>query len=71
VRSRSEAAALFIREGFKVRAAELEQLQDALRAVEEAKQRLSEKAREVFGHRSKSAAEDPGNAKDGIPRGTD
>ena len=49
VRSRSEAAALFIREGVKLRAAELERLKDALRDVEAAKARLREKAREVFG----------------------
>jgi hypothetical protein len=49
VRSRSEAAALFMREGVKLRAAELERLKDALRDVEQAKARLREKAREVFG----------------------
>ena len=49
VRSRSEAAALFMREGVKLRAAELERLKDALRDVETAKARLREKAREVFG----------------------
>jgi hypothetical protein len=49
VRSRSEAAALFMREGVKIRAAELERLKDALREVEQAKARLREKARDVFG----------------------
>ena len=49
VRSRSEAAALFIREGVKIRAAELDRLKEALREVEAAKARLREKAREVFG----------------------
>jgi Arc/MetJ-type ribon-helix-helix transcriptional regulator len=49
VRSRSEAAALFIREGLKVRAEELERLRDALREVEDAKRRLREKARAVLG----------------------
>ncbi len=49
VRSRSEAAAVFIREGMNVRASELEQLRDAIRGVEVAKKRLREKAREVFG----------------------
>jgi hypothetical protein len=49
VRSRSEAAALFIREGLKVRAPELDQLRDALQEVETAKQRLQDKVREVFG----------------------
>ncbi len=49
VKSRSEAAALFIREGLKVRADELEQLRDALREVEEAQERLKTRARELFG----------------------
>ncbi len=49
VKSRSEAAALFIREGLKVRADELEQLRDALREVQEAQDRLKERAREIFG----------------------
>lgn len=49
VKSRSEAAAVFIREGMKLRASELAQLRDAIRGVEEAKQRLRDKAREVFG----------------------
>lgn len=50
VKSRSEAAALFIREGLKVRARELEQLHDALNEVERAKQRLKDQARQVFGN---------------------
>ncbi len=49
VKSRSEAAALFIREGLNVRANELEQLGEALRGVEDAKRRLRDKAREVLG----------------------
>ena len=49
VQSRSEAAALFIREGLKVRSDELEQLRDALREVKEAQGRLEEQARKVFG----------------------
>lgn len=48
VKSRSEAAALFIREGLSVRAGELEQLADALRDVEQAKDRLRERVRDVF-----------------------
>ncbi len=48
VKSRSEAAALFIREGLKVRADELEKLRDALREVQEAQDRLKERAREIF-----------------------
>jgi len=51
VRSRSEAAALFIREGLKVRAEELRRMEDALREVQVAKQRLADKAKEVFGDR--------------------
>ncbi len=49
VKSRSEAAALFIREGLKVRADELDKLRDALREVQEARDRLKERAREIFG----------------------
>jgi len=48
VKSRSEAAALFIREGLKVRAKELRELEDALRDVEAAKDRLRRKARSVL-----------------------
>ena len=47
-KSRSEAAALFIREGLKVRARELDELEEALKGVEAAKDRLKAKAREVF-----------------------
>ena len=49
VKSRSEAAALFMREGIKVRSGELEQLREALEDVGRAKQRLQEKARQVIG----------------------
>lgn len=49
VKSRSEAAALFIREGLKVRASELEKMRDLIENVENAKERLRDKAREVFG----------------------
>ncbi len=52
VKSRSEAAALFIREGLKVRAAELAELEEALRRVEEAKKDLRDKAKTVFGESS-------------------
>ncbi|HVR30235.1 MAG TPA: hypothetical protein VMS86_11965, partial [Thermoanaerobaculia bacterium] len=51
VKSRSEAAAVFIREGLKVRASELEQLEDALADVDRARERLHEKVKEVFGER--------------------
>lgn len=49
VKSRSEAAALFIREGLKVRADELERLKGALNDVHSARERLRQQAREVFG----------------------
>ncbi len=48
VKSRSQAAALFIREGLKVRAPELDQLKDALGDVEKAKQLLREKAEKIL-----------------------
>lgn len=60
VKSRSEAAALFIREGLEVRADELEQLRDALREVQEAQDRLQAKAREIFGQ--EEAGGDAGEA---------
>ena len=49
VKSRSEAAALFIREGLKVRAGELARMRDALDEVDAAKARLRTQAKEVFG----------------------
>ncbi len=52
VKSRSEAAALFIREGLRMRADELAELEEALQNVEKAKQNLRDKARTVFGDRS-------------------
>jgi Arc/MetJ-type ribon-helix-helix transcriptional regulator len=52
VKSRSEAAALFIREGLQVRAEELSELEDALKKVDEAKRKLREKAKTVFGEAS-------------------
>ncbi len=50
VRSRSQAAALFMSEGIKVSSGELEQLREALDDVGQAKQRLEEKARQVIGN---------------------
>ena len=55
VKSRSEAAALFIREGLKVRAAELEKLAEALQGVEKAREKLREEARDVFGDQDNEA----------------
>lgn len=52
VKSRSEAAALFIREGLQMRADELAELEEALQKVETAKRNLRDKARTVFGDRS-------------------
>lgn len=52
VKSRSEAAALFIREGVKVRSGELEQLREAIDEVNNARQRLEERARQVIGEDS-------------------
>ena len=57
VKSRSEAAALFIREGLKVRSDELERLRDALGEVERAKTELARRAREVFGEENKPGSE--------------
>ncbi len=57
VKSRSEAAALFMREGIKVRSAELEQLREALDEVGRAKQRLVERARQVIGDIPESSSD--------------
>ena len=48
-KSRSEAAALFLREGLKLRANELLDLKDALAKVEEAKRELRQRANVVLG----------------------
>lgn len=48
-RSRSEAAALFLSEGLRVRAADLERLSTALGEFEEAKARLQREADAIFG----------------------
>jgi len=48
-KSRSEAAALFMREGLKIRASELDKLKDALHQVAQAKNVLRDKASEIFG----------------------
>ncbi|TPV94439.1 MAG: hypothetical protein B7733_15310 [Myxococcales bacterium FL481] len=48
VESRREAAALFLREGLRTRAEELEKLRDALREVERARERLRDRAKDVL-----------------------
>ena len=53
VKSRSESAALFIREGLKVRAGELEQLAESLQEVKDTRERLKKEVRNLFGHESK------------------
>lgn len=57
VKSRSEAAALFIREGLRVRKEELDRLRDAIGDVEKARERLRREAREVFGSEGDSKEE--------------
>jgi Arc/MetJ-type ribon-helix-helix transcriptional regulator len=64
-KSRSEAAALFIREGLKVHARELNELEEALQGVEVAKDKLKEKAQEVF--RTGTESSDETAAEDGEP----
>ncbi|MEW5983304.1 MAG: hypothetical protein AB1806_13185 [Acidobacteriota bacterium] len=48
-KSRSEAAALFLREGLRLRAGELEDLKEALAKVEDARRELHERAKSVLG----------------------
>jgi hypothetical protein len=49
MKSRSEAAALFIKEGLRLRASELSELEDSIQDVEKAKDRLRQRVREVLG----------------------
>lgn len=49
VKSKSEAAALFIKEGLKVRTQELDELSGAINEVKKAKARLETKAKKIFG----------------------
>ena len=49
VKSKSEAAALFIKEGLKARSRELDELTDAIDDVKKAKERLQSRARKIFG----------------------
>jgi hypothetical protein len=69
VRSRSEAAALFIREGLKVRASELGKLRSALDEVEAARQRLRDRAQEVFGDQAEEPEASGSAAPGGSPSG--
>ena len=70
VKSRSEAAALFIREGLKVRANELDELRDALKDVEKAQENLRRKAATVFGDAEKDdASSDEGSAEESVSPG--
>ncbi len=48
-KSRSEAAALFLKEGLKTRSDELAQLKDALENVQKAKSTLQDRAKSIFG----------------------
>ncbi len=48
-KSRSEAAALFLREGLRLRAGELAELKDALTKMEDARRQLQERAKSVLG----------------------
>ncbi len=57
-RSRSEAAALFLKEGLKVRASELRELSEALAQVQEARRALREKATKVLGRADIAAEEE-------------
>lgn len=58
VKSRSEAAALFIQEGLRLRSAELDRLRTAIGGVREAKERLREEATRVLGGRADEEIED-------------
>lgn len=48
-KSRSEAAALFLKEGLKMRQRELDSLIDAIDGVKQAREELRAKAQEIFG----------------------
>lgn len=51
-KSRSEAAALFVREGLDLRRAELEELSGAINALEDAREALRLKARAIMGSKA-------------------
>lgn len=65
IRSRSEAAALFIREGLRLHEAKFRELADAIRGVDDAKARLDARMGAIFGP-SEAAAPAAGR---GIERG--
>jgi len=54
VKSKSEAAALFIKEGLKVRAGELDELMDAIDDVKKAREKLQARAKKIFGEEEPS-----------------
>jgi hypothetical protein len=56
-KSRSEAAAVFIKEGLNLRASELQSLSEALEEVEAAKSRLSAAAARILGTRRPPGAD--------------
>ena len=63
VKSRSEAAALFIGEGLAVRASELDRLKDALHDVHAARERLRRAAQDAVGLAGQDASADaPANS---------
>ncbi len=53
LKSRSEAAAVFIKIGLNVNDESLRSVADALREVEAAKQKVAERMNEVFGEKQK------------------
>jgi Arc/MetJ-type ribon-helix-helix transcriptional regulator len=50
-KSRSEAAALFLKEGLKIRASELVKLKDSIDQLKKAKEKLRNEAKNIFGSR--------------------
>jgi hypothetical protein len=58
VKSRSEAAAVFIKIGLNVNDESLRSVADALREVEAAKQKVAERMKEVFGESGSNREQD-------------
>jgi len=54
VKSRSEGAALFLKEGLKYHAGELEELKDELQQLKEAREKLQQKAKKIFDEKIKN-----------------